>query len=189
MITLDYPKKPYRKNFEEILVANFLCMADIKDELISKFMLDILDELYYFTKQGIYDVYISKEEKDKLTGIPKNWRESSFIKPELVAEYGFGYPLIYDIIGLYILYDLNNPEIDKKIDNIINYISTHDFHSKISDGYGILIDGEYASGNKCHQAGLMSRIIWKISTHQNFYFLQNILHYIHQQERQDGLMI
>jgi hypothetical protein len=58
--------------------------------------------------------------------------------------------LIYDILGLYRLYDLKNPEIDKKLNDVISYISTDEFHSKISDGYGILIEGKYESGNNIY---------------------------------------
>lgn len=45
------------------------------------------------------------------------------------------------------LYDLKDPEVAKKINEVINYITTDEFHRKISDGYGILVeeDGKYHS--------------------------------------------
>jgi len=135
---------PYRSDFWSILIANFISMADVKIKLISKYMSDSLNEMYNFTKHGDYDIYLNEEEKSKLPGIPKKWWEKKVIKPELLKEYGFGYPMIYDIAGLYRLYDLKNPEVDKKIDNIISYISTDEFHSKIQDGYGICVEKEYA---------------------------------------------
>jgi len=132
---------------------NLLLMANIKNETALKCVLGRLDRLYDFVKQGNYDIYISEEEKKKLTGIPQRWKDKNFIKPELFKE-SYRYPLIYDILGLRRLYDLNNPEVDEKINGVIDYISTDEFHSKISDGYGILISGKYESGNpKYHGMG------------------------------------
>jgi hypothetical protein len=39
---------------------------------------------------------------------------------------------------MHTLYGLNDTETNKKIDTVIQYISNDDFHSNISDGYGIL---------------------------------------------------
>jgi hypothetical protein len=141
---------PYRKeqSFFAILTANILSLADIKDKQTLKYMLGSLDEIYSFTQKKIYDFYLSTEEKKELTKTPKIWKNNEyFIKPELIREYGFSYPLIYDILGLHKLYDLNNPEVDKKIEDIIGYISTDIFHSKVADGYGILVEenGSYHS--------------------------------------------
>ena len=135
-----------QNNFGGMAMANLFLMANIKNEVASKHILDRLDKLYNFAKQGVYDIYISEEERKKLTGVPKNWKDKNFIRPELFKD-GYSYPLIYDILGLYRLYDLKNPEIDEKINSVIDYISTDEFHAKIQDGYGILISGRYASGN------------------------------------------
>jgi len=139
-------EKPFRK-WDLFFTANFLCFANVTDEFILQIMLGNLDELYNFAQRKIYDIYISPEEKAKLTGIPKNWKDSNFIKPELYKKFGYCYPLIYDIVGMHTLYNLKNPEIDEKVNGVINYISTDEFHKKISDGYGILISGKYESGN------------------------------------------
>jgi len=135
-----------QNNFSGIAMANLFLMANIKNETALKYMLDRLDKLYNFAKRGIYNLYISEEEKKKLTGIPPRWKDKNFINPEFFKS-GYCYPLIYDIIGLHRLYDLNNSDVDMKINGVINYISTDEFHNKISDGYGILISGKYASGN------------------------------------------
>ena len=138
----------YRKGqlFFAVLIANLLSLANINDESTLKFMLGSLDEMYNFTQKKIYDIYLDEEERKKLKNIPKNWRNTDFfIKPELVRKYGFSYPLIYDIVGMHRLYDLKNSEVDNKINEIISYLSTDEFHNKISDGYGILVeeDGRY----------------------------------------------
>lgn len=140
--------KPCRIQFGAVLTSNFLNLAGIQDEETLKFMIKSLDEMYDFAKQNRYDIYLSPEERAKLTGIPKNWRDCEhFIKHEVIKEYGFCFPLIYDIVGLHRLYDLKDPDIDMKIDAVINYISGDDFHSKISGGYGIIVAGQYESGN------------------------------------------
>ena len=135
-----------RNDLNVFNTAQLFFMADIKNETALENMLDRLDMLNNFAKQKNYDIYISEEERAKLTGVPKNWKKSNFINPELFKE-GYCYPLIYDIIGMYRLYDLNNPETNEKINGVIDYISTDEFHSKIDDGYGIFISGKYASGN------------------------------------------
>jgi len=141
---------PYRKGqlFFAILISNLLSMVDIKDEKTLQYMLGSLDEMYNFTKKKNYDIYLSKEKITELTRIPKIWKDNkNFIKPKITKELGFSYPLIYDILGMHKLYNLKNPHVNKKIDNIINYISTDEFHKKISDGYGILTEenGTYHS--------------------------------------------
>jgi len=103
-------------------------------------MLGSLDELYAFVRRGDYEIYITEEERAELKGVPPNWAGSEyFIKPDLIRNHGFCYPLIHDIRGLYKLYGTHGAETDKKIDSVINYISNDDFHNKISKGYGILI--------------------------------------------------
>lgn len=140
----------YRKRnlFDIILTANFLTLADIGDEPTLRYMLGSLDEIYDFAQKKIYDIYLNEEERRRLTKVPKIWKDSEcFIKPDLSRKYGYSYPLIYDIVGMHKLYGLGNPETDKKIDDVISYISTDEFHRSISDGYGILAgdDGRYHS--------------------------------------------
>ena len=144
--------KPVRELFNEILIANFLTSAGYKDDDILKFMLKSLDVLYSFAKENTYDIYLTSEERAKLKGVPKRWRDTEyFIFGKDIDEKGFYYPLVYDIIGLSGLYVLNDPETDNKINTIIKYISTDDFHEKISDGYGIIVvDSKYESGGSIY---------------------------------------
>lgn len=129
-----------RENFCAIMNANFLSLAGIKSDIVTKCMLKSLDEMYGFARQDRYDIYMSLEERDKLSGIPKNWKDTEyFIKPDLFEKHGYFFPLIYDIIGLYGLYDLHEPDVDMKINAVLNYISSNDFHTKICGGYGILV--------------------------------------------------
>lgn len=138
----NYRDRPFRNKYSSfiaILSANLLNMAGIKDESVLECMLGLLDEIYNFTKQGNYDIYIAKEERAELKGVPKNWEDrEDFIKYDLVDEHGFCYPLIYDIMGMHTLYGLNDPKVNEKIDTVLSYISNDNFHHKISEGYGIL---------------------------------------------------
>jgi hypothetical protein len=131
----------------DVVISNFLALFGTENKIIDDFMLSRLDKLYDFAQKKIYDIYISAEEKAKLTGVPKRWKDKNFIKPELFKINGYCYPLIYDIIGVHRLYDINSSETNEKINIVINYISTDEFHNKIDDGYGILISGHYVSGN------------------------------------------
>lgn len=142
----------YRKGklFLAILIANLLSLANVEDKATLQYMLGSLDEMYNFAKKKIYDIYLDEEERKKLTKVPKDWANSDyFIKPNLIREYGFAYPLIYDIVGMHKLYGLKETEVDRKINEVISYISADEFHCKISDGYGILVE----EGGKYHSMG------------------------------------
>jgi hypothetical protein len=147
-IKIENPGVSYRKckQLYAILTANLLSLANMEDESAIRYMLGSLDEMYNFVQKKIYDIYLSEDERRRLTRVPKNWKSTDyFINPDVVKKYGFSYPIVYDIMGMYRLYDLKNPEVDKKINAVISYISTDEFHLKITDGYGILVeeDGKY----------------------------------------------
>ena len=151
---------PYRNRhngFSTIMAANYLCLANFRDESVIKYMLGSLDEMYSFVKRGTYDIYVAPERRAELKGIPDSWRDrENFIKPELIAEYGFCYPLVHDIMGLHRLYDLNDPDVDMKINAVLGYFTNDDFHREIANGYGILIAGKrdyYSMGWSPHYPG------------------------------------
>jgi hypothetical protein len=128
--------------FYSILITNLLILAGLDDKVIQNRMLDSLNAMYGFVRKGYYDIYISDGERDNLKAVPAIWKNKKFIRRSLVDDYGFCYPLIYDIVGLHKLYGLSNPEINEKINAVIEYISSDGFHHTISDGYGILISGD-----------------------------------------------
>ena len=144
-------RRNVRDDFRAILTANFLVSAGLTDGFIVDFLLKSLNEIYDFVSRGLYDIYINADERARLRGVPKNWKNTEyFIKPELFDRYGFCYPLIYDIIGLSKLYTLDNRDVDIKVNSVLDYVTSDDFHANISDGYGILIvDG----GKKYHGMG------------------------------------
>lgn len=131
----------YTANYSnDIFSTNLLTLSNPNVKAVNDCILIHLDRLYNFTKKGDYDFYLTDEEKAKLKNIPKNFKNKKVIKKELFESQGFifHYPTIYDIVGLHKLYDLKNSEIDEKINTVIDYISTDEFHNKIFDNYGIL---------------------------------------------------
>ena len=71
-----YAEKPCRN--DGVFTANFLSLGTINDDDTLKYMLGSLDEMYNFAKQNRYDIYLSPEERAKLTGVPKNWKNSEY---------------------------------------------------------------------------------------------------------------
>ena len=131
-----------RRDFTAILTANLLSLAGLEDAATRRFMLHSLDEMHRFAQTKSYDLYYSDKERSRLAGIPACWKNRRhFIRQELYEEYGFIYPMIYDIAGLHSLYRLRDPEIDRRIDSVIRYLSTDAFHASVADGYGILVEG------------------------------------------------
>ena len=135
------PGKPVRNRSNQaghIFTCNLLACAGFTDGAALDFLLESTDELYGFARKGSYDIYCNAEERAALKGIPAVYRDRPIIKSSIADVYGYCYPLVYDIIGLHKLFELNNPEIDSKIDCIIEYISTNEFHNTVADGYGVL---------------------------------------------------
>ena len=131
-----------KANMSEGISADMFSLAGISSDDITMSMLDELNKMHRFVQMKTYDLYISDEERDKLSGVPKNWKNSKFIKPELSRGNDFSYPYIYNIIGMFRLYELKDAAANQKINDIIEYISTDEFHAKVENGYGILISGE-----------------------------------------------
>jgi|GEM_PF-601107 len=154
----------FRNDFNKTLSANLMGMAGIENDAVLTYRLGLLDEMYGFAKQRNYDIYISAAERAGLTGIPPNWRSrNDFMRNDFFTEFGTWcpFPLIYDFMGLYSLYDLNNAKIDEKINAIIDYVSSDDFHRKITDGYGITISNEsHITGKNDYDKNLYRGMGW-----------------------------
>jgi len=156
--------RPFRDDFDKTMTAGLFGMAGIEDEIILTCKLGLLGEMYHFAKQNRYDIYISGEERAGLAGVPPNWRSrEDFIKKDLANEFGTWcpFPLIYDIMGLYGLYNLGEASENQQIDTVLSYISNDDFHSKITDGYGITISNEsHITGKKDYDKNLYRGMGW-----------------------------
>ena len=170
--------------FPRILSVNLLADAGFLDDVVMDALRKNLAEIHAFVHKGIYDIYLSDDEQKLLKGIPATFAGRPVIRPDLVDAYGFAYPLIYDIIGLHRLYDLNNPTSNQQIDDVISYITTDDFHSRIPDGYGILIAGN----RRYHGMGWDPKYpgwgdVAQYMEHDNvprlLFFAQYIAHYRH----------
>lgn len=144
-----YRNWDFRSGFDHIITCNMLSLAGIDHDSVHAFMLQSLDELYRFVQKGDYHIYCSEEEKAAVKGLPKIWADRKVIRQDLMKAHGFCYPLIYDLVGLHTLDRRQNPETGRKIDAVIDYISTDLFHEIVPDGYGI-IPAEQA---KCYSMG------------------------------------
>ncbi|NTV88889.1 MAG: hypothetical protein HGA22_00765 [Clostridiales bacterium] len=125
-----------RDLLDAFIIASNLLSAGYMDSSIIDFMIGSLDGLSSFTDRKSYDIY--SEDRSLFKGLPKVWKEAPLINPQLNIEYGYCYPLAYDLAGLSSMYKLRNNIINKKIDSVIDYLLCDEFHDKISDGYGIV---------------------------------------------------
>ena len=128
-------------DFTSILTANLLTLAGIPNKSARDYMDSRLDVLYNFVCKRDYNIYISDAEKSGLKAVPAIWKNKSFIKKSLIDDSGFCFPFVYDIAGMHKLYG-SSAETDAKINAVIEYISTDEFHRTVPDNYGILISGE-----------------------------------------------
>jgi len=137
-----YKRSDYPDRYTLRLTENMLAFAGFTDDVVIGMTLDGIGRVHDFTSRGIYDFYLSAEERDTLKKVPAVWKDAAgFIKPEIFNNYSFSYPLIYDIVGMPAMYALKDPAVDSKINGIIEYISTDEFHNNVYDGYGILVEG------------------------------------------------
>ena len=150
-VPFEFPvrNRDFHKGFACILISNLLSLTGLDNDAINNFMLLSLNEIYDFVCKDDYNIYYSEEEKRDIPGIPSIWKNRKIITRNLITEYGFCYPLLYDIVGLHTLYKLKDERISHKIQTIINYISTDLFHNTIADEYGIIP----ADDKKFHSMG------------------------------------
>lgn len=135
------PGKPVRKRTItsiHFLGCNLLACAGFLNGAVLDYMRESLNELYIFVRNGNYDIYCDDEERALLKGIPAVYKDRKIIKSSIVDVHGYCYPLIYDIVGLSSLYALGDQGVNQKIDTVIRYISTDEFHNTVADGYGVL---------------------------------------------------
>jgi hypothetical protein len=120
--------------FAMALFAAFFAHAGYEDDAIKAFLCMRLDTLYGFARLGDYDLY---DDPKKYKGIPTAFRSKPVIKPELYGGGNYKYPLIYDMYGLAAMVGI--PAANDKVDPVINYIMTPEYHQTVVDGYGIVI--------------------------------------------------
>jgi hypothetical protein len=103
-----------------------------------------LDTLSGFASLCNYDLY---DDPGKFKGIPTAFKSRQVIRPELYGGGNYRYPLIYDMYGLAAMVGKDGPVVDEKIDEVIRYIMTPEYHQTVAEGYGIVVspDGRYYS--------------------------------------------
>ncbi len=141
-----------RTLFYSNIIASMLLKAGYRTELVVSYMKGSLDELYSFTRLKNYDIYV--ENRSEFKGLPTIWKNKPIIKPEIFVRFGFGYPMIYDMIGLSAMYQLGDTDINEKIENVVDYIVNDEFHDKIADGYGIIPEPEDRAPGRAKYHGM-----------------------------------
>jgi hypothetical protein len=137
--------EPSRRDvFAMALFAAFIAYAGYEDNGIIAFLRMRLDTLYSFASLGSYELY---DDPDKFKGIPTAFKSKPVIKPELYGGGNYKYPLIYDMYGLAAIVKKGGPLESGKIDTVIRYIMTPEYHQTVADGYGIVVSpsGKYYS--------------------------------------------
>jgi hypothetical protein len=113
-----------------------------------------LDDLYETCRKGSYDIYIIGA--DEYAGIPKAFRNTPFVKPELTPDGELRLPYVHDIYALAHFPDeARDAATARKIDAVIRYVLDPRYQT-LDDGYGYLreCDGDhvrhYAIGWSAH---------------------------------------
>ncbi|XMB86797.1 hypothetical protein RJG79_03110 [Mycoplasmatota bacterium WC44] len=122
--------------FIDIIIFPLLYKAGYRNDWLIKFYKDRINILYQFTLKKDYNIYADRQE---YKGIPKIWEKFKLVKPELCEGGNFKYPLIYDIVALAKIITDCDKETEDKIETIINYILSDEYHSLIDDAYGIIV--------------------------------------------------
>jgi len=95
-----------------------------------------------------FDIY---DNAATYKGVPKNFHDRSIIKPTVAYGNLCRLPLIYDVVMLAEVYDHVFPDMQIKIDNIIEYIISPEY-GVVEPGYGILCASQrryYSMGWDC----------------------------------------
>ncbi len=121
--------------FSFAIVASFLGMAGYTDDVIRTFLTNRLDVLHEFTSKHDYNIY---DDASKYRGVPKTFRDTPIIKPELYENGNYRFPLIYDVYGLSSLIDWCDKEMVATIKDVIGYILTPNYHNIVVHKYGVL---------------------------------------------------
>jgi len=162
----DNVERPPRFVFDvfiKTLIAAFLAEAGYSDEpAVKKILMERLETVYDFTRQGSYDIYVNPEGYRKM---PAGFRNRPLINPKLTRDGkdgNFCFPTIYDIIGwaAYLSAVGTNDEWDKA-NTIIRYIF-NERYQELPWGYGAMLGGNgryYAMGWSIHLARFKDRVM------------------------------
>lgn len=133
---------------QKIEAYPFFIQSNFPFEELLDFVIERINIIYDFTRHMDFDIY---DDKEKFKSVPKTFQNRPIIKPELVNEGRYKYPLIYDIVAFAGVYDCVDTNIKEKIDNIIAYIISPEY-DKIVFGYGIIAASQrryYSMGWDC----------------------------------------
>ena len=116
------------------LVAAALARGGYRDGAIGQVASRRLEELYGFTKEKSYDLYIPQ---DTYPGFPKAFRRRPLISPEISGPGGLRIPVIHDILLLAARYDDLSEEERAHANTVIAYI-LEPAYQRLPNGYGVV---------------------------------------------------
>lgn len=130
---------------EKLIAYPFLLKSGFIIDGLIEFIIGRVNTIYNYTRHMNYDIY---DYTSNYKGVPKNFRDRPMIKPELVNDGMYRYPLIYDVVAFAKIYYHTDHETQDKIDNIMTYILSPDYE-KVVFGYGII----YIHPNRYYSMG------------------------------------
>lgn len=123
-----------------LMLHRFFFIAGYTHQAIIESMIQRMNAIHKSAKERIFDIY---QDGSNLPKAPKQWLDYGVLKDDLnpfSKEARKPLPTIYDISALaYFPDEYKNSEIQKKIDDIVEYILDPEFQ-KIPEYYGLLWD-------------------------------------------------
>ena len=120
--------------YDKVIAYPFLLRSKLPINGLIDFAIKRIETIYDFTKHFNFDIY---DKVSNYKSVPKSFSDRPIIKPDIAHGDMCRLPLIYDIVTLSEVYSQVSPDIQLKIDSIINYIISPGYDTVVS-GYGIL---------------------------------------------------
>ncbi len=137
-LTQESIHTPCRASFSAIVLSGLLVAAGYRTDPLLRHAHGSLGELTSFAALGLSSLY--EENRTPYRGIPSVWSDRPLIRPSLIAQCGFCFPLVYDLFALSSLYGEDH-QTDRQIVTILDSLLSNAFHTTVADGYGILAAG------------------------------------------------
>jgi hypothetical protein len=131
-------------DYDKLIAYPFLLRSRFPIDSLLDYVIERINTIYDFTRRMDFDIY---DDIANYTSVPESFRDRPMIKPEVDSHL----PMIYDIVAMEAVYDCVAPEVQAKIDNIIEYVISPDY-DVVEFMYGIRCASPrkyYAKGWDC----------------------------------------
>jgi len=192
----DIAKIVLDANYDKITAYPFLLRSKFPIDGLLDFAVERINIIYDFTRHMDFDIY---DDIKNYKGVPKTFQDRPAIKPNIASGGKIRLPLIYDIVMMETIYDRVSDDIQRKIDNIIEYIISPGYDIVVPM-YGISCAGQgkyYAMGWDCKKPfndnqGFSSPDLHRLLLYSHFptavknTWFQNAIDYLTQYKTQNG---